>query len=415
MLSVGVDLTGTFKQNGTEQELDMSEIFLELYGDRDSLKIANTSDYCNELHFEKLRGYHSGVLYFENRVSGGRQMIREIGGGEITETLLKLGWVPARSVAQTIKESLAERSNDYSIFNEVSMLLGQCDIAAGNAPRLHSYPTISIVLLGYGIDPQTLTASVDSFIRSAESIGLEEYEIIVTNPQDRGDCLRNKRNVSYLCCSRRVCTGDARNMGLALAQGELVVFCDGDTAVHESYLRETLFRHTVAGNLITVCMREDVNSITSLPERFPSVTQDTRYRATYTPDRVGSVRVERTMEVRALEETDNFRSFGFGKLLGPVNLPFMVKGNNICISRKKANIGFPPNFVGYGPEDVTFAAKAVARGCFVVPVLSTGVFHQRHTVRSGSMERHNDELVKNIVRQVHQENTLTWGEWDYDY
>ena len=157
------------------------------------------------------------MLYLEDRVSGSRQMIREIGGEEVTETLLKLGWVPARSVARTIKESLVERSNDYSIFNEASMLLGQCDIATGNAPLLHSYPTVSIVLLGYGIDPQALTASVDSFIRSAESIALEEYEIIVTDPQDKGDCLRNKRNVSYVCCSRRVWTGDARNMGLALA------------------------------------------------------------------------------------------------------------------------------------------------------------------------------------------------------
>lgn len=393
----------------------MFEIFLELYGDSDSLKIASTSDYCNELDFEKLECYHSGVLYLKDKVSGDRRTIREIGNGEVTETLLKLGWVPARNVARTIKESLAERSNDYSIFNEVSMLLGQCDITDGTAPLLHNYPTVSIVLLGYGIDPQTLTASVDSFIRSAESIGLKKYEIIVTDPQDRDGCLRERRNVSYVCCSRHVCTGDARNIGLALAKGELVVFCDGDTAVHESYLRETLFRHTIAGNLITVCMREDVKSIASLPERLPSVTEDTRYRAVYTPDRIGSVRVERTIEVRALEETDNFKSFGFGKLLGPANLPFMVKGNNICISRKKANIGFPPNFVGYGPEDVTFAAKAIARGCFVVPVLSTGVFHQRHSVRSGSMERHNDELVKNIRRQVHQENTLTWGEWDYDY
>lgn len=392
----------------------MTKIFLELYGDNDVLKLSYPADYCNELQFDNMARYHSGALYIEDKVSNRRQMIREVGCEKVTEILLNLGWVPAKSTARTIKESLAERSNDYSIFNEVSMLLGRCDIAVGTAPFLYSYPTVSIVILGYGIDPQTLTASVNSFIRSAKIIGLEEYEIIVTDPQDNGDCLRGKRNVSYVCCSRRVCTGDARNMGLALAQGEIVIFCDGDTAVHESYLRETLFRHTIAGNLITVCMREDVNSIASPPQRLPSVTQDTRYRAIYTPDRIGSVNVERTVEVRALEETDNFRNFGFGKLLGPVNLSFMVKGNNICISRKMANIGFPPNFVGYGPEDVTFASKAIARGCFVVPVLSTGVFHQKHAVRVGSIERHNKELVKNISRQVHQENTLTWGEWDYD-
>lgn len=39
----------------------MFEIFLELYGDSDSLKIASTSDYCNELDFEKLGCYHTGV------------------------------------------------------------------------------------------------------------------------------------------------------------------------------------------------------------------------------------------------------------------------------------------------------------------------------------------------------------------
>lgn len=392
----------------------MARIFLELYGDNDVLKLSYPDNHCNELCFDNMRNYHSGILYLEDDVSNRRQIIGKVDNEKVTETLLNLGWVPAKSSARTIKESLAERSNDYSIFNVASMLLGQCDIAVGNAPLLHRYPTVSVVILGYGIDPQTLTASVNSFIRSAKSIELEEYEIIVTDPQDSGNCLYGKRNVTYVCCSRRVCTGDARNMGLALATGDIVVFCDGDTAVHESYLREILFRHTITGNLITVCMREDVNSIVTPPKRFPFVTQDTRYRAVYTPDRIGSVSVEHTVEVRALEETNNFKNFGFGKLLGPVNLPFMVKGNNICISRKMANIGFPPNFVGYGPEDVTFASKAIARGCFVVPVLSTGVFHQRHTVRAGNIEQHNRELVKNIRRQVQQENTLTWGEWDYD-
>lgn len=80
----------------------------------------------------------------------------------------------------------------------------------------------------------------------------------------------------------------------------------------------------------------------------------------------------------------------------------MVKGNNLALPAATArSIGFPPDFTGWGPEDVCFAAKAIARGLYVVPVLSTGVFHREHPPRSGSAARRDAELAANLNRYAH--------------
>ena len=79
---------------------------------------------------------------------------------------------------------------------------------------------------------------------------------------------------------------------------------------------------------------------------------------------------------------------------------------------KYARIKFPHSFVGYGPEDGTFAAKAIARGAMVVPVLSTGVFHVNHAFRSGSEEERTKELRFNLIQQEQCLNTSVWNEWE---
>jgi hypothetical protein len=91
----------------------------------------------------------------------------------------------------------------------------------------------------------------------------------------------------------------------------------------------------------------------------------------------------------------------------------MVKGNNLSVDLREArSIQFPPDFVGWGPEDVCFAAKGIARGSFVVPVLSTGVFHRDHSPRSGSLEIREAELRFNLERYARHLETppdLPWS------
>jgi len=116
--------------------------------------------------------------------------------------------------------------------------------------------------------------------------------------------------------------------------------------------------------------------------------------------------------VRPLQETREFRDFGYSRLLGPIDLPFMVKGNNLVLETQLAReILFPPDFVGWGPEDVCFAAKAIARGAFVVPVLATGVFHFDHPPRSGGREQRDAELAANLRRYERHLREDPEGPW----
>ena len=83
-------------------------------------------------------------------------------------------------------------------------------------------------------------------------------------------------------------------------------------------------------------------------------------------------------EVRCLEATDNFKSFGFGKILGPYDLPCMVVTDNLSINKSHfIKIGgFEEQFgVKWGYEDTLFGACLIAIGIYIVPLLSTGVFH----------------------------------------
>ena len=46
-------------------------------------------------------------------------------------------------------------------------------------------------------------------------------------------------------------------------------------------------------------------------------------------------------------------------------------------------------------EDAYFASKLVADGCFVIPVLSSCVYHIDHPPRSGSNEKKIEEAMRN--------------------
>lgn len=319
------------------------------------------------------------------------------------------GWWPV-----TIQDRLAARSNDYWLLELAAAAVGLTEMTQAPAPPVAAAPGTSVVIPARDVQ-DTLLETVQAIIAAADQLPAGvPWECVVVDDATFPP-LRLQAGlppqVSLLRSDVQVCCGGARNLGIERVRYPVVVFCDADTQIAPNYLIEHAVRHLLAPNLITVSLREYLNEAAPTPRRSPDGSRDTRVQASYRPGRLGLVPVTEPVTVRALDETRRFRDFGDGRLLGPVDLPFMVKGNNLVVSAEIARIGFPPDFVGYGPEDGCFAAKSIARGAFVVPVLSTGVFHRNHPPRSGSYAARDAELIPNLTRQARHLGTPADDPW----
>lgn len=210
-----------------------------------------------------------------------------------------------------------------------------------------------------------------------------------------------------LSTSKQFYISAARNLGLQLVDSEIVIFLDSDIVLEPNYVVNHLIRHHILGNIVTVSLRENVDpkadfisqeKITAGLEQKASLEKDSRSRASYNLSWQGIYKVKEPITTSAISDTDYFRNFGNLKLIGPTDLSFMVKGHNIVANTSlvKRNGGFNQNFKGWGPEDVLFGAEMIANGSFIIPILSTGVFHLNHPPRSGSEEKKNQELIRNV-------------------
>ena len=332
--------------------------------------------------------------------------------GDFDAIVTLLGWGTPPNETDLIGHRLTKLSNDYTLYETIARALGLNNIADDTAPILSSYPSVDIVIPARGVEA-TINAVVEHIIEAVNHIGLTRWNcIVVDDANDTPLKIKcNTEHVKLIRSNKRVHCGGARNLGIRNGRNDIVTFCDGDTIIADNYFREHIFRQLVSPNIISVSMRESIKDTDSIPSRLPLNSDDTRASTTYFPGRLGLTPVTSPTKVSALSETSNFRTFGYGKKLGPADLPFMVKGNNICTSRSVAEIGFPSSFVGYGPEDGVFAAKAIARGAMIVPVLSTGVFHVDHPPRSGEYKE--KELEANLIRQKKSLNQRTWEDWKY--
>lgn len=199
----------------------------------------------------------------------------------------------------------------------------------------------------------------------------------------------------------------ARNIGVVLASGETLIFLDSDVFLEKNLIREHAFRSESMNSCIFVSFREnvylDVQEVLGILSNGvkPNIKKDFRFEKEVSPAWKRVHKLNQPIEtriVRLVEETNNFKNFGNGKILSVWDLPSVAL--TCSISMRKSEFlkvgGFALKFKGWGMEDTFFGACMIANGNFIVPIFSTGIYHIKHPERSGSPELQLNEFNRNV-------------------
>ena len=190
--------------------------------------------------------------------------------------------------------------------------------------------------------------------------------------------LRHDRNHGSPC---------AKNTGLRFAATDAVLFLDQDMVLSPHAIRDLRAKLALGANVVAVGFRG-----TAVPQdgQLPLARLDDDWRVAVTPDETylpatssrpvpDAKPALRTY--RLLEESEEFRAFGYGRVIGLWDLPVMVVGHTLTAHTRllRAAGGFPESLIGWGTDDTALGAFLIAKGALIVPateVVSTQVSHQ---------------------------------------
>ncbi|MEX0587415.1 MAG: glycosyltransferase [Patescibacteria group bacterium] len=314
---------------------------------------------------------------------------------------------------KTIAERLGEHSNDYSNLVDVFRVkLGVDLLSSSPLPSKVGFNSkVSVVIPTYNSvkSLKVVLESLDKQILNGREFA--NLEIIVIDDGSTDSTPKILVNGKYKFQLRyyrqnRMGRAQARNIGTSLARGDVLIFLDSDTSVDSNFIREHVVRQELLENAVVVSFKENVNSkdhrISGETIPKPDINKDFRFEKEVKGSWLRMHRHVRHVEirkVRILDETDNFKEFGGGRVVGVWDLPSMVVSNAISMrsSEFRAVGGFNLQFEGWGMEDTFLGACLIARGNYVIPCLSTGVYHIEHPPRSGSKLKRLQEFNKNVL------------------
>jgi hypothetical protein len=220
---------------------------------------------------------------------------------------------------RSIRDTLKLRDNDYWMIDLAATALGLGSITSARTQVASMPLRISIVMPAFAVH-DVLAGAVESVVNAVARLPAGTWwECIIVDDANspplrlRGDLPPQVRLIRS--AERRFC-GGARNVGLSVASGDIVVFCDADTHLDRDYLVEHASRHLIAPNLILVSLREYVPGELEVPFRKPQGHSDTRVRATYAPGWLGLHQVAERTTVHPMEDTRSTRGAGRSAIYG---------------------------------------------------------------------------------------------------
>ena len=332
----------------------------------------------------------------------------------------------------TLKKLLITKDNDYSKLAESFKGKTGVNIIKGYNNILLTR-SCSIVIPFYDDSSLVLEKSLISLQYQKLSIN-SKVEIILINDGSSIDLkkviqrVRGFYPITYLKLKKNYGRTTARNLGLLYAENDIILFLDADIITPSNFLASHLLRHQFFEKSIIVGFRHDTsfkNPILRLSDikqktlQPPIFKNDFRYEK-FIPQHWKSIYKDVSIDnfnkkCYLLRESDYFKKFGNGKILGVWDLPFMFLANNASVFRKYVLEvgGFDMKFKGWGVEDVHLAAKLIARGLYLIPNLDATVYHIKN---KKDKKKKNKEFKKNFQLYNQLKNKkfqlYSGGEWE---
>ncbi len=318
-----------------------------------------------------------------------------------------------RSLSSSLKVRVSNVGNDYSYLEKYYKDISGHDLLSTNPNYKKKYKiaNISIIIPVYNQDvTYTLLAIQGQNISKEEK---KKIQVIIIDDGSKNNVIEEVNSVrdlldyelQIISLGQNMGLSNARNVGFAVAKYEHILFLDSDILISRNYIYDISVRLQLIPNALFICMRKNITRDSELLDKKVLLSgvqecfdfDDSRVITKGKDYHIGCDKVYIDEEISILDDTNYFKELGYGSQIGIYNIATVVTGHNIALNRSliKSNQPFSNKFKGWGMEDAYFASKLVADGCFVIPVLSSCVYHIDHPPRSGSNEKKIEEAMRN--------------------
>ena len=314
----------------------------------------------------------------------------------------------------TLSEILFSKDNEYSFLEQEYVrkynteLLSKESISTTNT----FFRKVSIIIPAYNSADTVLGTLITINNQILSGPERELIEVIVVDDGSTDDTEERIKKQNYDFSFKYIKQANAgrsfaRNIGVKNASGETLIFLDSDVLLEKSFIREHAVRCEALRQCVFISFKENVyldqNKIFDFigENNKPEIEKDFRFLKAVSPSWKRIHRFDVPIEtrvVKVVEESNNLKDLGKGRVLGVWDLPSIALTCSISM-RKEEFLkvgGFNTGFKGWGMEDTFLAACLIANNNYLVPVFSTGVFHIKHDFRSGSEENQLKEFNKNV-------------------
>lgn len=334
--------------------------------------------------------------------------------GKITSFANKCG-IDINNINSSIKAKVDSISNDYSLYEKsYHNLIGKELLSFESIENNNFFAPVSIIIPSYNSERTIIQTLLSIESQNLDESHFSNIEVIVV---DDGSSIpaaevvakyHFKFELKVVSLNKNQGLSVARNTGVSLSKNNILIFLDSDIVLSKNYILEHSVRNQIIPNSIFLSLKRNIDEdkaeistdIIKKGVRVPDFFDDSRVKKTIKQDQMGIYKQSEDQLVEILQETNYFRDFGYGRKIGFYDLPTMVVGHNMSMRRSTFdNVGgFSQEFKGWGLEDTFFGAVAVSKGNYVIPVISTGVYHINHLPRSGSDDKKKEEFEKNIEK-----------------